>query len=150
MRSLYFVILIFSVISCSSSVEKPEASRFKVSISVEGKEVEDFNQTLVHRISINKNKLNSLFGDNPEDYNCKDSLKVKKNYLKKPVGLIVRDGIDSLGLEAEDVLVSLGSKTLFSKTDFWHLKELIEIEKSAELTILRNSKANKVIYALDE
>lgn len=149
MRILSFLILLF-FIACSSS-KLPEPGRFKVTVSTDGKEVKDYNQSLVHRVTLNKKDLRKLFGNSPEKFNCKSSLKTKKDFEGKAIGLKVKpEGIESLGLEGEDVIVAIGANAVNNKEDFWHLKELIEIKGEAELTIIRNGRPNKILLAIND
>ena len=152
MKDIQFIsVLLLLLTSCSSnSIPEIEHRGFKVSATANGKVVEDLNQVLVHRVEISDAALNKIFGDSGEDPNFKKLFMLKKASAGAMAGLEVEErGIDKLGLEAKDTLLSIGSIKIENEEDFWHLKEAIQIDKSAELTIVRKGRANKILYYLN-
>lgn len=135
----------------------PAAKRdgqFKVSVSTDGKPVEDFKQPLVHRIRVRPAELRSISGAQGKAMSLPFNAKRVIDLQGKIKGIRVLNvrppyGTQVLGLQNNDLITAVGLRHVDHPNDFSLLFNQLRSEKQATMTLERDGKPHKILYYLE-
>lgn len=164
-NSIYFgrvlcILLTLSFIACGSSPPPKPPRQYEVSVKQDGKPVETFSESLVHRVGVTKAEIMEIFGPAPEHMNLPFALKPKADLRGGIVGFEVVEtfesrsrldrGMSSLGLRIGDLITAVGKMRIGHEEDFWHIYDLLKLNQQATLTIEREGRPHKFLYFLKD
>ena len=148
-----FVCLLFALTACTSK-KPPQIERggegYKVSVKSDGKEVKNFSQQLVHRVSLSRSEFDALIDDWPKGlpFNSKSEYDSRG----KPSGLRITQMRSAtsphMGLQKADLVTAVGTTHTYKTRDVWQLFRQLSISREATLTLVRQGKPHKILYVL--
>ncbi|MCB0360406.1 MAG: hypothetical protein KDD44_12245 [Bdellovibrionales bacterium] len=167
-RPMCAVVLFLATIGCAptqphprfSTVERggfPAAdpgSRYRVSVSSEGREVRNPEAQLVHRVrltAVQASNLQTSWRKRPESI---WSGTAERDSFGEPLGVrieaLVGDGATGdIGWRAGDLITAVGKLHTISTTDVGVLFEQLATTGSASVTLIRDGVPHKILYYVE-
>ena len=138
--------------SLGSGAEIPEMQRsggFEVKVKANGHEVKNFEQDLIHRITLSREVLAEL-----QHYSRVEEIAIPgKDGRGTFQGLKVRKAVppnilQNLGLQSGDVVTAFGIRNVQSDMSFMEFLLSLDALDDSSLTFIRKGQAHKVLYQL--
>ena len=148
------LVLLFSSCTSLSSkepvLEKREGD-FKVSVASNGKAVSNFNEQLVHRVTLSPAELKKVFVKPPKDIRLPFTAQKifdGRGGIKgvKVTNFRANGGSSSFGLEENDIVTAFGRNHAKSPSDFWLLYQELMKESTATVTLERKGQPHKILF----
>lgn len=142
----------------NQAARRPQAELlgdYRVSVSSGGREIKDFEKTLVHYIEIPRAKVEEVVRPWPKGLNLGLIGRVDKDMRGGVAGLKLRMGGSGvsgaeLGLQDNDLVTSVEAKRVTDIRGFYPLFAALLKEGKASLTLDRSGVPHKVFYYLPE
>lgn len=124
---------------CAGSGPKPEIVASKVTVSTSGKEVDDFEQDFIHRVTISSNTVSQIsrFSQVQESF----------DQFGKCVGLKLLADLPELSMLKGDILTAIGKRVIKPGDRFLILRNQISNGQSS-ITFLRSGRAHKTLIGV--
>ena len=146
--------VLLSICACSSRPQ-PQIERqsdgYKVSVKSDGRQVSNYSQRLVHRVTLQSTDLLRLTENGPKGL----PFSAKTNYDNngKPAGVrVVKVTTDKnaprLGLQPKDLITAVEKSHTNSTNDMWQLFKALQKHRKATLTLVRGGKPHKILYSI--
>ena len=123
---------------------------FEVTVRSNGREVKNFNQELVHHLTMSRSSLAEL-----QDYSKREAIATPRRDSRGAFqGLKVRSQVprtvlQELGIMPGDVVTAFGTKKVEADMSFEEFLLSFDALDEASLTFERKGEAHKVIYSLE-
>jgi hypothetical protein len=150
-----FLFLAVSFFGCSAA--NPNLIRedsYRVSIKSNGVEQKDFNQQLVHRLSVKSSELKLMSANGQENLLLPFSFESSLDLSGNLSGLKIKStktypGVNSLGLQPGDLITAFGLVKPNGRSDFWKLFVDLNKDKQASITLQRAGRPHKILYYVE-
>ncbi len=143
---------IYLVACADSSPPKPEIQRrhdYQVAVYSDGKEIKDFNQSLIHRMDITPKVVAAMSASGSTlPFDGKPEKDARGNVTGVRVANARGTNLALLGLRDKDLVTAVGNSRARSIGDLKKVFIELKTQKSASLTIERSGKPHKMFYYL--
>lgn len=154
------LVQVLSVVLFAACSSKPPVTiervsdDFEVQVSAAGREVKDFQQPLVHRMTLSQDRVRFLHVDVIQrralPFNAKVELDrrgvVSGVKIFPPKSLVAGE----LGIESLDLITAVNTKPVRALGDMQLLFKTLDEEKSATMTVIRRGQPHKLLYSVIE
>ena len=143
---------------CSASADRPqlirendENKRFKVSVTSEGRQIKDYNQSLVHRVEISKVVIDQMIQSWPAPFHKIATTQNEYDSQGKLMGLRVvaaagGEKIAVLNLVDRDIITAVGVAPIHKENDILALFTELKKTGGSTMTIERSGMPHKFLY----
>ena len=157
-RQLVVLLAILSLSSCASNkraeiIRDPDRP-YKVTVSTGGKEIQDYQKKLVHRISISEEEVKQIRATWIADRTLPNA-QLSFTLDNELAGIVVLKSTDKLslnrfGLRKNDLIIAIGVRRTSSIGDLFRILDTLEKEGNISLSLARKGEVHKVIYYLSK
>ena len=139
--------------SHGAAPEITHEGNFKVSVNANGKKVSDFNDRLIHQVTISRKDL-ALISGTQKELRLPFVGKPEVDHSGKLAGVRLtevrtKEVLPTLGLEDGDLVTAVGKKHTSSFADLRQIALELKKNHSTTATMVRRGRPHKIFYSLN-